>query len=25
MTGTVNGFKPALQNMIVWAKQGKIR
>lgn len=25
MTGTVNGFKPSLQNMIVWAKQGKIR
>jgi len=25
MTGTVKGFKPSLQNMIVWAKQGKIR
>ena len=25
MNGTVSGFKPALQNMIVWAKQGKIR
>jgi len=25
MTGTVSGFKPSLQNMIIWAKQGKIR
>jgi len=25
MSGTVSGFKPSLQNMIVWAKQGKIR
>ena len=25
MKGTVNGFKASLQNMIIWAKQGKIR
>ena len=25
MKGTVRGFKASLQNMIVWAKQGKIR
>jgi hypothetical protein len=25
MKGTVNGFKASLQQMIIWAKQGKIR
>jgi len=25
MVGTINGFKASLQNMIIWAKQGKIR
>jgi len=25
MKGTVNGFKASLQNMVIWAKQGKIR
>ena len=25
MKGTINGFKASLQNMIIWAKQGKIR
>jgi hypothetical protein len=25
MIGTVKGFKASLQNMIIWAKTGKIR